>query len=64
MQIYDFKVLLEPDETGGYVVLYPAVPGCCSQGESLAEATQTSRRPSNSAWETSTPAASLFARRK
>ncbi len=38
MQIYDFKVLLEPDETGGYVVVCPTLAGCYSQGETVAEA--------------------------
>ena len=38
MQIYDFKVLLDPDETGGYVVSCPALPGCYSQGETIDEA--------------------------
>ena len=35
MKIYDFKVILEPDETGGYVVSCPSLPGCYSQGESV-----------------------------
>jgi len=38
MRVYDFKVLLEPDEAGGYVVCCPAIPGCRSQGETVAEA--------------------------
>ena len=38
MKVYDFKVLLEPDETGGYVVTCPALPGCYSQGDSVDEA--------------------------
>lgn len=38
MRVYDFKVLLEPDDTGGYVVSCPALPGCYSQGESIDEA--------------------------
>jgi predicted RNase H-like HicB family nuclease len=38
MRIYDFKVLLEPDETGGYVAVCPALPGCYSQGDTVAEA--------------------------
>jgi antitoxin HicB len=38
MQVYDYKVLLEPDETGGYVVSCPALPGCYSQGETISEA--------------------------
>ena len=39
MKVYDFKVLLEPDEeTGGFVVIGPSLPGCYSQGNSIEEA--------------------------
>ena len=38
VHIYDFKVILEPDETGGYVVSCPSIPGCYSQGETIDEA--------------------------
>ena len=39
MKIYDFKVLLEPDEeVGGYVVTCPSLPGCYSQGDTIEEA--------------------------
>jgi antitoxin HicB len=38
MKVYDFKVLLEPDENGGSVVVCPALQGCYSQGETVAEA--------------------------
>ncbi len=38
MRAYDFKVFLEPDETGGYVVSCPALAGCYSQGGTVAEA--------------------------
>ena len=39
MNVYDFKVLLEPDEeAGGYVVTCPTLPGCYSQGETVEEA--------------------------
>jgi len=39
MKVYDFKVLLEPDEeAGGYVVTCPALPGCYSQGDTIDEA--------------------------
>ncbi|HLB46130.1 MAG: type II toxin-antitoxin system HicB family antitoxin [Chloroflexota bacterium] len=39
MKVYDFKVLLEPDEeTGGYVVTCPSLPGCYSQGNTVEEA--------------------------
>ncbi|GAI99393.1 unnamed protein product [marine sediment metagenome] len=35
---YDFKVILEPDETGGFVVICPSLSGCYSQGETIEEA--------------------------
>ncbi len=38
MKVYDFKVILEPDETGGYVVTCPSLPGCYSQGDTVEEA--------------------------
>jgi len=38
MKICDFKILLEPDETGGYVVTCPSLPGCYSQGDTIDEA--------------------------
>ena len=38
MKVYDFKVILEPDETGGYVVSCPSLPGCHSQGDTVEEA--------------------------
>ena len=39
MKIYDFKILLEPDdEAGGYVVTCPALPGCYTQGDTIDEA--------------------------
>ncbi len=38
MKTYDFKVILEPDEGGGYVISCPSLPGCYSQGETPEEA--------------------------
>ena len=38
MKVYDFKVILEPDETEGYVVSCPSLPGCHSQGDTVEEA--------------------------
>lgn len=38
MQAYNYKVILEPDETGGYVIICPSLPGCYSQGETVQEA--------------------------
>ncbi len=38
MQVYDFKVFLEPDEeAGGFVVTCPSLPGCYSQGDTVEE---------------------------
>jgi predicted RNase H-like HicB family nuclease len=39
VQVYDFKVILEPDEEAeGYVVSCPALAGCYSQGDTVDEA--------------------------
>ena len=38
MKVYDFKVILEPDEAGGYVVTCPSLAGCYSQGDTVEEA--------------------------
>jgi len=38
MGVLDFKVFLEPDEAGGYVVVCPSLQGCYSQGETVEEA--------------------------
>ena len=35
---YDFKVFLEPDETGGYVAICPSLVGCYSQGDTVEQA--------------------------
>jgi predicted RNase H-like HicB family nuclease len=33
----DFDVVLLEDETGGYLAIVPALPGCHTQGDTLAE---------------------------
>ena len=39
MNVYDFKVFLEPDEeSGGFVITCPSLPGCYSQGDTVEEA--------------------------
>jgi predicted RNase H-like HicB family nuclease len=44
MKVYDFKVLIEPDEeVGGYVVSCPTLPGCYTQGDTIEEALQNIR---------------------
>jgi predicted RNase H-like HicB family nuclease len=35
MKAYHFKVLLEPDETGGYVATCPSLSGCYTQGDTI-----------------------------
>jgi predicted RNase H-like HicB family nuclease len=34
----NLKVLLERDETGSHIVVFPSLPGCYSQGETVEEA--------------------------
>jgi len=34
----EIKVILEPQEEGGFTVYVPSLPGCISQGETKAEA--------------------------
>ena len=43
MKTMDFKVVLEPDPDGGYVVTCPTIPGCYSQGDSIEEALKNIR---------------------
>ncbi|MGH7278790.1 MAG: type II toxin-antitoxin system HicB family antitoxin [Candidatus Rokuibacteriota bacterium] len=43
MKVYDFKVIFEPDEGGGYVVSCPSLPGCYSQGDTVDEALSSIR---------------------
>jgi len=38
MKVYDFKVILEPEPDGGYVVSCPSLRGCYSQGETVERA--------------------------
>lgn len=37
-RIMKIKVVLEPQEEGGYTVYVPSLPGCISQGETHEEA--------------------------
>lgn len=36
--VHRYRVMLEPEEDGGYGVWVPALPGCVSQGETREEA--------------------------
>ncbi len=35
--MHDFDVVLLEDEAGGFVAIVPALPGCHTQGDTLAE---------------------------
>ncbi len=36
-RVYEFDVVILEDETGGYVALVPALPGCHTQGDTIDE---------------------------
>ena len=38
MKVLNFTVVMTPDETGGYVVTCPALPGLVTEGDTLEEA--------------------------
>lgn len=35
---YNYKILLNKEEEGGYMVTVPALPGCITQGDTVDEA--------------------------
>jgi predicted RNase H-like HicB family nuclease len=35
--LYEFDTIIIEDETGGYIALVPALPGCHTQGDTLQE---------------------------
>jgi predicted RNase H-like HicB family nuclease len=39
----EYTVLIHPAEEGGYWAEVPALPGCCSQGETVEEALANTR---------------------
>lgn len=40
---YHYKILLNKEEEGGYMVTVPALPGCITQGDSVDEALAMAR---------------------
>ncbi len=38
MQVKNYTVIFEPEESGGYIARVPALPGCVTEGETLEEA--------------------------
>ena len=53
--MHDFDVVLLEDETGGYVAMVPALPGCHTQGESIGEVLENIKEAIDLYWETLTP---------
>ncbi len=51
----DFDVVLLEDESGGYVAIVPALPGCHTQGDTLSEVMDNVREAIDLYWETLTP---------
>jgi predicted RNase H-like HicB family nuclease len=40
---YEYLIVVHPDETGGFWTEVPSLPGCGSQGESVAEAVEMTK---------------------
>ncbi|MEE8473644.1 MAG: type II toxin-antitoxin system HicB family antitoxin, partial [Dehalococcoidia bacterium] len=38
MELKKFRVILEPNESGGFTVIVPLLPGCISEGDHKEEA--------------------------
>ena len=51
----DFDVVLLEDETGGYVAIVPALPGCHTQGDTLSEVMENVKEAIDLYWETLSP---------
>ena len=50
--MHDFDVVLLEDETGGYVAMVPALPGCHTQGDTLPEVLENIKEAIDLYWET------------
>jgi antitoxin HicB len=55
------KVILAPEEEGGFSVAVPALPGCYTQGETVEEALDNAREAAEAWLEASNDNASPFA---
>lgn len=40
---YNYKILLNKEQEGGYMVTVPALPGCITQGDTIEEAVSMAR---------------------
>lgn len=43
METLKYRVVLEPNELGGFTVLVPALPGCITQGNTREEAIERAK---------------------
>ncbi|MBI2578095.1 MAG: type II toxin-antitoxin system HicB family antitoxin [Candidatus Aenigmarchaeota archaeon] len=43
MKYLEYTVIFEPQPEGGYTVLVPSLPGCITEGDTLAEAKKNVR---------------------
>ena len=50
--MHDFDVVFLEDETGGYVAIVPALPGCHTQGDTLTEVLENIKEAIDLYWET------------
>ena len=53
--MHEYDVVLLEDESGGYVALVPALPGCHTQGDTLAEVMENVKEAIDLYVETLTP---------
>ena len=42
-KVLRYTVIFEPQESGGYTVLVPALPGCITEGDTLEEARKNAK---------------------
>jgi predicted RNase H-like HicB family nuclease len=50
--MHDFDVVFLEDETGRYVAIVPALPGCHTQGDTLTEVLENVKEAIELYWET------------
>ena len=48
--MHDFIVVLLEDDTGGYVAIVPALPGCHTQGDTLAQVMENAKEAIIFSW--------------
>ena len=43
MKVLNYTIIITPDETGGYVVTCPALPGLVTEGDTIEDAREMAR---------------------